>query len=197
MTSANGLPTIKTFSGLTFNFLEPTPAMISMRDIAHALSNVCRFGGQAHNFYSVAQHSVLVSLMVGDDRYTERIALLHDAAEAYIGDMVKPLKRCIPRFQEIEERIMAVILERFDLKSSDVIDSIVKTADREALTYEGKAHMEGRDDEYGRVDEWNEHSHQFYEYAKRAMGPKPAEIEFYSRAAHLFGEEAFRVQNGI
>src|SRR5262245_27549306 len=96
---------MQTISGRKFWPLDPRPEEVCIEDIGHALSLVCRFGGHCHTFYSVAEHSVRVSLLAEDmakssahwtDENIRMIALsglLHDAAEAYIGDMVRPLKR--------------------------------------------------------------------------------------------------------
>lgn len=118
--------TIITRSGLYFDFANPTVDMIHLEDIAWGLARTCRFGGQMRGdtpIYSVAQHSVLVSRvlwdvreMVAHDWEGAKIGLLHDAAEAYIGDMVGPLKRLLPQFKEIELRIEAVIAQRFSIE---------------------------------------------------------------------------------
>lgn len=145
MTSANGEPTIKTYSGITLNFMEPAPMMIEIPDIAHGLSQVCRFAAQSSEFYSVAQHSVLVSRLV--PKKFARWGLMHDAAEAYIGDMARPLKRCLPEYKKIEVGIMRVIAFRFDLEWPEPKE--VKNADIYALALEGMRFMKGREDEYG------------------------------------------------
>lgn len=145
MTSANGHPTIKTYSGYTLNFLAPKPGMIFVDDIAQGLSQVCRFAAQSSEFYSVAQHSVLVSRLV-PQKYA-RWGLMHDAAEAFMGDMARPLKRLIPQYKELEIRLMKAIAERFDLPWPQ--PDCVKEADQVALALEGSKFMAGREDEYG------------------------------------------------
>lgn len=94
---------LQTFSGIQFYPYRPEPSMVRIKDIAHALSMKCRFGGHIGNFYSVAEHSVYVSQLVPDAFKLE--ALLHDAAEAYIGDMVMPVKRGQPEFCDLESLI--------------------------------------------------------------------------------------------
>lgn len=81
-------------------------------DIAHALSNVCRFGGMTSKFYSVAEHSVLVAAALYRDTLDPKMALdglFHDATEAYIGDIVSPMKDFFPDLREYEKRIDAAI----------------------------------------------------------------------------------------
>lgn len=105
---------IQTYTGKKFDLLDPQPDMICIEDIAHALSNLCRFTGHCRDFYSVAQHSVFVANTVVTNQY-RLWALLHDATEAYVADMSSPLKRLIPDYQEIEARVWRAIAERFGL----------------------------------------------------------------------------------
>lgn len=105
--------TILTYSGHYFDLLRPAQSVISIQDIAIGLSNTCRYGGHTFDFYSVAQHSVLASEIV--PAKDALAALLHDAAEAYTGDLVKPLKRLLPGFKAIETRIEAAIAQKFGL----------------------------------------------------------------------------------
>lgn len=99
--------------GRRFYPLDARPEDIEIRDIAAFLSKVCRYGGHCREFYSVAQHSVLVSHVVPAP--LALWGLLHDAAEAYIGDLVRPLKIVIPGYKPIEDGIMRAICERFGL----------------------------------------------------------------------------------
>ncbi|MDF1603372.1 hypothetical protein [Nocardioides sp. YIM 152315] len=102
---------MQTFTGRQFFPLDPRPDEIDTRDIAHALSMICRYGGHASRFYSVAEHCVLMSRAVAPEHALW--ALLHDATEAYVGDMVRPLKRQIPHYQAIEHGVMVAISQRF------------------------------------------------------------------------------------
>lgn len=108
-------PWMTTQSGRQFYPYDPRPDEILIEDIAHGLSLLCRYNGQCSTFYSVAQHSVLVSLIVPKEYALW--ALLHDAAEAYIGDMIRPLKHGVIGivFQQVENRILHAIAERFEL----------------------------------------------------------------------------------
>lgn len=102
-----------THSGVRFDLVDPQPDMINLIDISHGLSNECRYSGQCHSFYSVAQHSVLASEIVPAEFALE--ALLHDASEAYLKDIPRPLKKLLPDYRAIEQRVEAVIRKHFGL----------------------------------------------------------------------------------
>ncbi len=123
---------IITHTGRRFDILDPKPDMIDIRDIAHSLSLLCRFNGHTHVFYSVAQHSCSVAFNVPKEIKLE--ALLHDAAEAYIGDIASPIKWVIPQIKEVEDRIEEAIIERFNLKLGN--EGLIKAADLRALATE-------------------------------------------------------------
>lgn len=103
----------QTVSGRQFWPLDPRPEELDLSDIAHALSMLCRFNGHCREFYSVAEHSVRVSLECPPEH--ARWGLLHDAAEAYIGDMIRPLKRSMPHYRAAETRIVRAIADRWNL----------------------------------------------------------------------------------
>ena len=111
--NAGRLSTIMTASGRVFDYTTPHPSMICIEDIAHALSHICRYAGHCTQFYSVAEHSVLCSMLVEDEHALA--ALLHDAAEAYCVDVPKPLKRLLPCYEAVEDRVEVAIAERFGL----------------------------------------------------------------------------------
>lgn len=126
-------PYVSTFLGNRFYLTCPHIDDVAIEDIAHGLAYQCRFNGQTNAFYSVAQHSLMVmDLVPPDHRFA---ALLHDAAEAYLGDMVKPLKNLFPEFSVIEARVMAIIGEKFGLDLTHLALSI-KQADLVALATE-------------------------------------------------------------
>ena len=127
--SRNADEYIRTYTGRKFYALDPHPEDVDIRDIAHALSNNCRWGGHAHTFYSVAQHSLFVAYFVPTLE-----ALLHDASEAYIMDMPRPIKRQMPEYSAIEDRLMRCIAERFGFAYP--VDKLVKAADDFALYHE-------------------------------------------------------------
>lgn len=104
---------IQTFTGKRFDLSNPQPEMVCINDIAHALANVCRFTGHCQGFYSVAQHSVFVARLVPQELRLQ--ALLHDATEAYIADLSTPLKRMLPGYRDIEERVWAAVATHFGL----------------------------------------------------------------------------------
>ena len=98
-------------SGKYFNLLSPQPGDFTLTDIAHGLSNICRFVGQSKTFYSVAEHSVLCASLVPDE--LKLTALLHDASEAFIGDVSAPLKQYLSEYKKIEYNIMTVIFKKY------------------------------------------------------------------------------------
>lgn len=126
-----------THTGKQFFPLDPRADDICIEDIAHALSIVNRFGGHSANPYSVAQHSVLVSRICPEEYAL--CGLLHDATEAYIGDVVTPLKVLLPEFKTIENNLWTVIAEKYDLPVE--MPKEVKDADGIALATEFKSLM--------------------------------------------------------
>jgi hypothetical protein len=107
---------MQTVSGRQFWPLDPRPEDIDIEDIAHALSMQPRYGGHCRHFYCVAEHSDLVSreaeLRFGDKRIS-RAALLHDASEAYLVDIPRPIKAHLSNYKELEARLCEVIATKF------------------------------------------------------------------------------------
>lgn len=131
---------INTYRGQQFWPLDPRPHEIHIEDIAHALSMQCRFTGHVHRFYSVAEHCVRVS---------ERCApsdalwgLLHDASEAYLIDVARPVKRSRPMrgYRKAEARLMRAVCKRFALWPEE--PASVKEADHRMLVTEAQALMD-------------------------------------------------------
>lgn len=109
---------MNTFSGKKINPLEMKAEDICIEDIAHALSLLCRGGGHLKHFYSVGQHSLNCMKEAkarGGDRRVQLACLLHDASEAYISDVIRPVKEHLKNYTEIENKIMGKILRRFGL----------------------------------------------------------------------------------
>jgi 5'-deoxynucleotidase YfbR-like HD superfamily hydrolase len=121
-----------THSGQRVNLIAPDPDTILIEDIAHALANICRFGGHTRRHYSVASHSLLVMELVEPKHKLQ--ALLHDAPEAFCGDVVTPLKNLMPEFQRIEDMLWGVIARKFGVPVE--LSSAVLAADRRALDME-------------------------------------------------------------
>ncbi len=134
---------IQTFTGKAFWPLSPRPQDVCIEDIAHALSMKCRYTGHCKRFYSVAEHSVLASFMATpEDNFW---ALMHDATEAYLPDVARPVKRAIAGFIEIEDRLMEVIAGVFGLPmpmpaSIKNIDLILLATERRDLLTEPPYH---------------------------------------------------------
>ena len=123
-------------SGQPHYILDPRPGDFDLREIAHSLSMLCRFNGHCRRFYSVAQHSVLVSRLVPEKWAIH--GLLHDAAEAYIGDMIRPLKghHSLSGFRTIEAAHEDAIWRQFGLEWDEDAWFYVGAADDLALAIE-------------------------------------------------------------
>lgn len=108
---------MQTWTGRQFYPLAPRAEDIDPLDIAHALSQICRYGGHTDFHYSVAEHCLLMaSVAEPEDKLW---ALLHDATEAYVGDMVRPLKLSMPQYRAAEDNVMRAVAERFGLAFHD------------------------------------------------------------------------------
>lgn len=132
------------------DLVNPNPAEIHFHEIARALSRIARFNGHTNRFYSVAEHCVncvaVFSLHAHADIYAEphlndiaREILMHDAAEAYLGDVTSPLKRVLPEYRALEHRMEAAIAARFNLGGT--APEWVKRCDMEMLAAEKLALM--------------------------------------------------------
>lgn len=148
---------IATYSGRTINPMEPELDAIVIEDIAHALSNQCRFTGHVATFYSVAEHSVRCALeLLEKDFYSENAdewnsarelklmkwALLHDASEAYLSDIARPVKNALGLgevYKRAEAGLMVSICQKFDLpwpmpeEIKRVDDTLLRTEQRDLM----------------------------------------------------------------
>jgi len=165
---------ILTRTGRRFDLLMPKASQVSTLDIAHALASICRFNGHTSRHYSVAQHSLLVASIVPPEH--QLAALLHDATEAYVGDMVRPLKALLPEYSAIENGIWLAICERFNLNPE--LPGCVHEADMIALATERRALMPEHADSWpclegitpvpGRLPEWSS-THACIQYHSRLL----------------------------
>ena len=155
-------PTILLNSGNYFDLLRPHDSVFTIEDVAHGLSNVCRFAGQCDQFYSVAEHSYHVSFLVPPEDAFQ--GLMHDATEAFIGDVTKPLKDILPEYRVIERHIEAEVCARFAV-TLPLPDS-VKLADTQMLVAEQMVLMRN-------ADAW---------YATRGAGPADVALHCWSPA---------------
>jgi len=143
MTKDRG-PYIRTVTGEKFFPLDPHPDEVHLPDIAHHLSGAPRWSGSTQTPYSVAQHSVWCMNVAIDNGATEREAramLFHDASEAYICDIPKPLKCLFKGYKEVEEKIMQAVAERFEFdwplaQNLKEIDNLALVVERMSLFLE-------------------------------------------------------------
>jgi len=129
---------IQTFTGKKFFPLTPDPELICIEDIAHSLSMQCRYNGHSKQFYSVAQHRVILSQKFFSSRDMQLAALLHDASEAYLSDIPRPLKN-LPQFafyRQVEDRLSQLIYSRFGVKIDRDEQALIKAYDNEMIYHE-------------------------------------------------------------
>lgn len=123
---------IMTYTGRQYWPMDPRPDEVDLLDVAHALSNLCRYTGHCQRFYSVAEHSVLVSRLVRPEHALA--GLMHDAPEAYVNDLARPLKRFLPQYQHVEELNWRAVAKKFGLPER--LPDDVHRADNMALRLE-------------------------------------------------------------
>lgn len=171
---------IQTFTGRRFYPLAPSPDDVCLEDIAHALAMICRWGGHVRHHFSVGQHSINVSLMVehlGGDRHDCVYGLFHDGQEAYVGDMVRPLKMSAEMevYRRTEDLVERAVFEYFGVRPSLDFDGMVKEIDRRMCVTEGRILLPNRE------NIWNEQVAPFPEPWPEGMiirePRQPAEVE--------------------
>lgn len=164
---------ILTYTGKKFYPLDPRPEDVDVVDIAHALSNLCRFTGHLREFYSVATHSTYVAQLSYDGQDdTPLYGLLHDASEAYISDVSRPVKYHpgFSAYLDFEKKLQSVIYKSFGL--SDLMPTAVKEADSRMLVTEMRDL--GMPGQFGSVEmPWAP-----YSFNVVSQSPKEAEEEF-------------------
>lgn len=169
----------ETFTGRKFFPMDPRPDDVDIIDIAHALSMQCRYNGHVSRFYSVAEHCVLLSGVVPEEYALW--ALLHDSSEAYVGDMIRPLKIHMPAYKEAEDRVMAAIAARFDLEPG--MPDVVKQADSRILLDERRALLRPS------LGDWDVEGEPFG-VEIHAWSPFEARERFLARFAELAGRKS-------
>ena len=129
-------PVIETYTGGRFRPLDPRPADVRLADIAAGLARTCRYGGHCRQFYSVAQHSLLVSREFDDPRL-QLLGLLHDAGEAYLGDIPRPVKAEFDRLAATEAEIRDAVWTAVGIDPPTTSEwERVMAADDRLLAYE-------------------------------------------------------------
>ena len=140
---------IETYTGERFSPLSANPGNIRIEDIAHSLSMQCRFAGHCVRHYSVAEHSVLAAHRAADRGLSVGLqlrALLHDAAEAYLVDVPRPVKRHLGIYKSFEDHLSGLIYERFRATETS---PLIKEIDNELLASEGRALMHSGGEDWG------------------------------------------------
>lgn len=130
---------ILTNIGRSFNVIAPKAEDIDIKDIAYALSNLCRWGGHSRGFFSVAQHCITGTLRLLEKDPAHALQfLLHDASEAYLVDVPKPIKKLLPEYGVIESRLSAAIYDRFGFTEEALLlgHEAVEAMDKEMLNLE-------------------------------------------------------------
>jgi len=138
---------MQTYTGKKVDLLNTDPDTICLEDIAHHLSLQNRFNGATMFPYSVAEHSIRCSYTLAEDPKLSAAALLHDAAEAYWGDIIKPVKYCIPEIEELENKTLEVIFQKFNIPWP--LHERVKKVDLRMLMSEKKYIMNDSDIDWG------------------------------------------------
>jgi hypothetical protein len=128
---------MQTYTGVEFYPLNPRPEDIRFTDISSALSKQCRYGGHCTKFYSVAEHCIHVASMASDE--LKLTALMHDAAEAYLTDVVRPIKKHLGGYLEIEARLERVLADKYGLVYPYPAE--IKRLDNSILTDERQQNM--------------------------------------------------------
>jgi len=171
-------PWIMTASGTRLHILSPVKEKIDIGDVALALGRICRFSGQTRGFYSVAEHCVEASLLVPPAHALW--ALLHDASEAYICDIPRPIKRFLPGYYDAERRLQRVIYSAFGLTGPE--PPCVKMIDNRLVVTEYAALMpplpRGERLDIGMSEILPDHTFE-------CMGPEEATAAFLERFAEL------------
>lgn len=165
-----------TLSGKRFSILDPDPASVEISDIACSLARQARFNGHTRFFYSVGQHSVLGAEVAPTPEIALQM-LFHDATEAYIGDLVSPIKALLPDFEAIEDGIQKAICQRLGIEYP--LPKVVKQIDRRLLA------TEVRDLITTDLASWNIHTDEAFDFPIIPWSPEVTEARFLDLAQKL------------
>jgi hypothetical protein len=133
----SGVGVVETYSGRQFDLFDPASETVHLPDVAAGLAHTCRFGGHCRTFYSVAHHSLHVSREVDGGPRLQLVGLLHDAGEAYVGDVPRPLKTELDGFDRLESDVLRAVWAALDVAPpSDAEWERVTEADDRLLRYE-------------------------------------------------------------
>jgi len=196
-----------TLSGIHFYPLDPRAEDINIKDIARSLANTCRYGGHVPKFYSVAQHSILCAQQIVDDDVLRKWALMHDASEAYIGDIPIPIKAhtCMKvhpshqpwtmetHIENVEDMIHYRIAQRFGLPFFDKKDecspwSRVDLVDKTMLLTEAKSFF--RDERWKEWPYYKDWGLRPLKFCIEPWTPEQSYEKFLSLFYNLFGLDA-------
>ncbi len=135
---------IETYSGLAFDLRDPSPKMVCLTDVAHALSNTCRYNGHCSKFYSVAEHSVHVANFIHALDFGPDVAfaaLMHDGCEAYTGDFPSPFKWAVPELKAIENLVQCAVNAYFGIDPEHSKHEVIEETDKRIVVDERKKLM--------------------------------------------------------
>lgn len=178
------LHTLKTIRNNVIDLEKPANSTFDIYDIANGLSLLCRFGGQIERFYSVAQHSLLVAALAPKE--IRREALLHDASEAFLGDVIKPLKALLGlSYKQIERQFEEAIFSQFDCDISKLPE--VKEFDLQAYWLEDRALRKNKP---AMLEQTMREADMLINGSSLYYQPIPAKLEFLRMFGILFNDRS-------
>ena len=183
-----------TYTGRKFHPWAPRPEQFHIADIARGLAFSCRFNGQVRRIASIAEHSVLVARAVPRD--LARAALMHDAIEAYTGDIITPVKRGLEGFEDLERGLTEALCQRYNIDPVDMRSEVIKAADLRSLVTEqrdlrgfGRSALEACGSPHAVIEP--------FEDPLPGLDPTTAEVRFLSRFRLFFPEFGAEAQEAI
>lgn len=160
---------MQTFSGIKFYPDKIKKSDILLDDIIHALSNTCRYSGHSKEFYSVAEHCIVMAELFPEHT---KLALFHDAAEAYMGDLPRPIKILIPDYKKRELDLLIIILEMVDISLTQSNIDLIERMDTYMLSHERRSPkiMQNRKLSWGKsIDIINDAPYDFACYSPKVV----------------------------